>query len=88
MVLIHGPRQCGKTTLARAVGDEAGYAYVSFDGDVLRASVQTDPVGFVADLPDKAVLDEVQRVPELFAGSAACGVMVDLRARSRRVAGT
>ena len=66
VVLIHGPRQCGKTTLARAVGDSAGYAYISFDSDVLRASAQTDPVGFVADLPDKTVLDEVQRVPELF----------------------
>jgi len=66
VVLIHGPRQCGKTTLARAVGDAAGYAYISFDDDVLRASALTDPVGFVGDLPDKAVLDEVQRVPELF----------------------
>lgn len=66
VVLVHGPRQCGKTTLARAVGDAAGYAYVSFDDDVLRASAQTDPMGFVADLPDRAVLDEVQRVPELF----------------------
>lgn len=66
VVLIHGPRQCGKTTLARAVGDEAGYFYVSFDSDVLRASAQADPVGFVADLPGKVVLDEVQRVPELF----------------------
>ncbi len=65
-VLVHGPRQCGKTTLARMVGDAAGYAYVSFDDDVLRASAQTDPVGFVADLPDKVVLDEVQRVPHLF----------------------
>ena len=66
VVLIHGPRQCGKTTLARAVGDEEGYAYISFDNDVLRASVQADPAGFVADLPGKVVLDEVQRVPELF----------------------
>jgi predicted AAA+ superfamily ATPase len=66
VVLIHGPRQSGKTTLARAVGDKAGYAYLSFDDDVLRASAQADPVGFVADLPEKAVLDEVQRVPELF----------------------
>ena len=66
VVLIHGPRQCGKTTLARAVGDAAGYAYLSFDDDVLRASARADPMGFVADLPDKAVLDEVQRVPQLF----------------------
>lgn len=66
VVLIHGPRQCGKTTLARMVGDAAGYAYTSFDDDVLRAAAQTDPVGFVADLPEKAILDEVQRVPELF----------------------
>jgi len=66
VVLIHGPRQCGKTTLARAVGNAAGFGYISFDDDVLRASAQTDPVGFVADLADRTVLDEVQRVPELF----------------------
>ncbi len=66
VVLVHGPRQCGKTTLARMVGDAAGYAYVSFDDDVLRGAAQADPVGFVADLPDRVVLDEVQRVPELF----------------------
>lgn len=66
VVLIHGPRQCGKTTLAQAVGKAAGYTYLSFDNDVLRASAQADPVGFVADLPDKAVLDEVQRVPGVF----------------------
>ncbi len=66
VVLIHGPRQSGKTTLARAVGDASGYAYISFDDDVLRAAAQADPVGFVADLPNKVVLDEVQRVPELF----------------------
>jgi predicted AAA+ superfamily ATPase len=66
VVLIHGPRQSGKTTLARVVGDAAGYAYISFDDDVLRASAQADPVGFVADLPGNVVLDEVQRVPGLF----------------------
>jgi len=31
VVLIHGPRQCGKTTLARKVGDLRGYTYLSFD---------------------------------------------------------
>ena len=66
VVLIHGPRQCGKTTLARLIGDERKYTYFTFDDDVQRAAAQTDPVGYVADLPERAVLDEVQRVPELF----------------------
>ena len=66
VVLVHGPRQCGKTTLARMVGDAAGYTYITFDDDVQLAAARFDPVGFVADLPDKVVLDEVQRVPDLF----------------------
>lgn len=66
VILIHGPRQCGKTTLARQVGEEAGHVYLSFDDDVQRAAAQADPVGYVADLPERVILDEVQRVPELF----------------------
>ncbi len=66
VVLIHGPRQCGKTTLARLVGDVRGFTYLSFDDDVQRSAAQADPVGYVADLPEQVILDEVQRVPELF----------------------
>lgn len=66
VVLIHGPRQCGKTTLARQIGDLEGFTYLSFDDDVQRAAAQADPVGYVADLPERVILDEVQRVPELF----------------------
>lgn len=66
VVLIHGPRQCGKTTLARGIAESKGYAYFSFDDVVALGAATTDPVGFVADLPEHTILDEVQRVPTLF----------------------
>jgi predicted AAA+ superfamily ATPase len=66
VVLIHGPRQSGKTTLARMVGEPNGYHYVSFDEDAVRAAAERDPVGFVDELPARTILDEVQRVPTLF----------------------
>ena len=91
VVLIHGPRQCGKTTLAQFVyapaslkwGDNfltwgenrlswgmsqqrRDYTYISFDDPVARDSAQADPMGFVADLPERVILDEIQRVPKLF----------------------
>ena len=63
VVLVHGPRQCGKTTLAQTI---EGYTYITFDDKVQLAAAQADPVGFVADLPKYVTLDEIQRVPELF----------------------
>jgi len=66
VVLIHGPRQCGKTTLARGVGDALGYAYLNLDDPTQRAAAEADPVGFVQDLPDRVIIDEVQHAPELF----------------------
>ena len=65
-VLVHGPRQCGKTTLARMVGDSIGYNYINFDDDVARAAANADPAGFIAGLSERAILDEVQRVPSIF----------------------
>jgi len=44
VVLIHGPRQCGKTTLAQTVGEPRGYGYFSFDNDVARAAARADAV--------------------------------------------
>ena len=66
VVLLHGPRQCGKTTLAQAVAEPVGYGYLTFDDENLAAAARADPVGFVASLPPRMVLDEIQRVPEIF----------------------
>ena len=66
VVLIHGARQCGKTTLAQAVGEQLGYHYISFDDDNQLQAAKTDPVGFVQSLPELTILDEIQRTPELF----------------------
>ncbi len=65
-VLIHGPRQCGKTTLARWIGSSLGYDYISFDDDVARVAAEADPAGFTLGLPERVILDEVQRVPLIF----------------------
>lgn len=66
VVLIHGPRQSGKTTLARKVGDRRGHTYITFDDDVQLAAALADPAGFIGDLPERCILDEVQRAPTLF----------------------
>lgn len=66
VVVIHGPRQCGKTTLAKQLVTQ-GYTYLNFDDTNILQSALADPMGFVAGLPDKVVLDEIQRVPSLFA---------------------
>ena len=76
VVLIHGPRQSGKTTLARGLGEPLGYSYFTFDNPALMHAAEADPIGFVDDLPERAILDEVQRVPGLF---SALKIAVDRR---------
>jgi uncharacterized protein len=66
VVLIHGARQSGKSTLAAEYGIARGYASLSFDDPGVLELARADPNGFVADLPPRIILDEVQRVPELF----------------------
>jgi len=63
IVTITGPRQSGKTTLARAVFDHK--PYLSLEDPDVRQMALDDPRGFLGRLPDGAVLDEVQRAPEL-----------------------
>ena len=42
------------------------YGYVSIDSPVARDGARDDPMGFAAALPERVILDEIQRVPELF----------------------
>jgi predicted AAA+ superfamily ATPase len=63
VVLVNGPRQAGKTTLVRQFAGKKR-AYVTLDDPATLAVARDDPAGFVRAL-DSAVIDEVQRVPEL-----------------------
>ena len=65
-VLLLGPRQCGKTTLAQEAGKALGYQYFTFDDENMLTIATEDPLGFVNSLPEKAVLDEAQRIPGIF----------------------
>lgn len=63
-VAVIGPRQSGKTTLVKKLFPEKPYLLLE-DPDT-RRSASEDPRGFLSQFTDGAVLDEVQRVPELF----------------------
>ncbi|MDO8262611.1 MAG: ATP-binding protein [Gallionella sp.] len=64
VLAITGPRQSGKTTMARTLF--AGKPYVSLEDPEERSFADTDPRGFLARFPQGAILDEVQRCPDLF----------------------
>lgn len=64
VVTLTGPRQSGKSTLVQKLFPETPYVLLE-DPDV-RLLAQNDPRGFLANYPDGAIFDEVQRVPELF----------------------
>ena len=66
VVYLTGPRQSGKTTLARAAFPD--YTYVSLEDLQRRTAVQEDPRGFLRGVAGDAgvIIDEAQRVPELF----------------------
>ena len=66
VVFVMGPRQAGKTTLVKSLIDEK-WEYITLDDRAQLEIARADPVGFIRNLPPKRiVLDEVQRLPELF----------------------
>jgi hypothetical protein len=63
VVTITGPRQSGKTTIARAVFPD--HKYVSLENFDIREAAQADPNGFLASCSPPVIFDEIQRVPAL-----------------------
>ena len=62
VITLLGPRQSGKTTLARHYFNH--YAYVSFEDPDTRLRVKQDPRGFITQLENRTIIDEVQRFPD------------------------
>jgi len=79
VVTVTGPRQSGKTTLVRATFKD--YEYVSLELPDQRAFALEDPRGFLGQFRGPVILDEVQRVPDLF---SYLQVMVDERDKPGR----
>jgi predicted AAA+ superfamily ATPase len=66
VVALLGPRQAGKSTLARKLAAEQLSAdYLSLDDEPVRSLAAGDPAGFIAGLGRRTVIDEIQRAPEL-----------------------
>ncbi len=66
VVVLHGARQTGKSTLARHLV-ELGHpaTYITFDNATALGAAKKDPVGFLAGFDGPVIIDEVQRAPEL-----------------------
>ena len=73
-VAILGPRQVGKTTLARdLIRDAYPATYLTLDNAATRNAALADPVGFVQALEGPTIIDEIQRVPDLMLSIKAPG---------------
>ena len=76
-VTVTGPRQSGKTTLCRSTFPDLAYA--NLEAPDQREFAESDPRGFLAELGDGAIIDEVQHVPELI---SYLQVLADERGRA------
>lgn len=63
-IAIMGPRQSGKTTLAKSIFK--AYDYVSLEDFDDRTAAESDPRGFLENFSGGVIFDEIQKVPQLF----------------------
>ena len=80
VVVLTGPRQCGKTTLARELLSEASLNYFDLEDPASLARLD-EPMTALRPLEGLVVIDEVQRRPELF---PVLRVLADRRAKPAR----
>lgn len=80
VVALHGPRQCGKTTLARRVAGARGATYFDLEDPVAEARLE-EPMTALSGLRGLVVIDEVQRAPHLFPVLRVLADRVPARAR-------
>jgi len=67
VVLVHGARQTGKSTLVKYLAENDYPArYLTFDDSGILSAAQNNPQDFIAGYKENLVIDEVQRVPEIF----------------------
>ena len=66
VVLITGARQTGKSTLIQSLAKERGWEYHTLDSSHDMTLAFDDPKGYLSRLTKPIILDEVQRLPELF----------------------
>ena len=64
VVSVTGPRQSGKSTLVQHIFPD--FEYVNLEDESTRNLALTDPTGFIHERPAHLIIDEAQRVPELF----------------------
>ena len=64
VIAITGPRQSGKSTLAKASFQTK--KYISFDDKYYRELAKSEPKDFLNAFPDGVIIDEAQKVPEIF----------------------
>jgi len=84
VILINGARQTGKSTLCRQLVEEGNFdgQIRTMDDPTTLAAAQADPLGFLEDLSPHAIIDEVQRAPELF---LSIKKLVDKNRKERRL---
>ena len=64
VIVLTGPRQTGKTTLARHLFPD--FTYFNLEDITVREAVESDPRGFIMNGDTEMIIDEIQKVPALF----------------------